>query len=208
MCGSLGESARLMNTRRFVVTVLFSICLAATVVLAGTVMAQVETADEKETVITSQDSETVPQAERERRAELRAFYTAPPIIPHNVTPRLNKDCRTCHAEIRELDKRTSVPTPHMQFHSCVQCHVPQHPPLGKLRERVETTWQGLDAPLGGSRAHAMAPPTVPHRTALREQCGACHRTDSPYELLRMSHPERVSCLQCHLLAGGIEFELE
>ena len=150
---------------------------------------------DKKTVTATQDEE------RERRSSLRAYYGAPPVIPHEITPRNFKECLHCHAEIKEfeLDDRVSVKTPHAQLSSCTQCHVPTIPLVGEPTT-ISTNFKGLKEPKGDNRANPFAPPTIPHSSPYRESsnCTTCHSVETPYEILRFDHPERSSCQQCHV----------
>ncbi len=153
------------------------------------------------------EGEQVLELERAQRAELRAFYTAPPAIPHDPTLLSTNDCLTCHGEVRELSERTSPKTPHPHLTNCTQCHVSSYPAFGEKAAPVKSTWQGLEQPYGGAQARPVAPPVIPHRIFLRENCTACHSPSSPYESLRSPHPERSRCLQCHVPDGEVEFQL-
>ena len=50
----------------------------------------------------------------------------------------------------------------------------------------------------GLRLHDRAPPTIPHKTFMRENCVACHAGPAAREEIRTSHPERRRCRQCHV----------
>jgi cytochrome c-type protein NapB len=131
----------------------------------------------------------------DQRSTLRAFYTAPPVIPHEVKSQDSKDCLRCHQGVTKLDDgRVSPATPHPQFSRCLQCHAPGVPG-GK---DVGNAWHGLKEPKRGDRWVTLSPPTIPHRIFLRENCLSCHGPDNPDMRLRSSHPERTSCLQCHV----------
>ncbi len=71
-------------------------------------------------------------------------------------------------------------------------------------------FEGLAQDLtAGDRATAGAPPRIPHRMLMRENCVACHDGPGAREEVRTSHPERWRCRQCHVpVAGGTEFESE
>lgn len=140
------------------------------------------------------------------RDDLRAFYTAPPVIPHLVTSRGSKECLTCHHRVREIGGRVTVKTPHAQFSNCQQCHVGvQSLNEDFAAQTVASSWLGLAEPKEGSRAHDYAPPTMPHRHFLREDCNSCHGPDNPDEALRGTHPERSNCMQCHVPDRAREF---
>lgn len=131
------------------------------------------------------------------RAMLRAFYTAPPVIPHELDSQDSADCLLCH------DGSMAPGIPHPQFSSCLQCHAPSQP--GGNSE-AGSTWRGLAEPKRGDRWFTVSPPTIPHRTFLRENCLSCHDPENPDTRLRTPHPERTSCLQCHVPNDQNEFE--
>ena len=63
--------------------------------------------------------------DKDKRAMLRAFYTTPPVVPHEVELQDSRDCLRCHLNVTKLDDgRVAMQTPHPQFSSCLQCHVP------------------------------------------------------------------------------------
>ncbi len=131
---------------------------------------------------------------RADRAALRAFYTAPPVIPHDVPDERDAgSCLMCHQGVMNLGDRVTMATPHPQFGNCMQCHVRSVAPGWVKPRPVETGWQGLEEPKDGSRAHEAAPPTIPHRLFLRGNCLSCHAENHPNEAARSPHPERSSC---------------
>jgi cytochrome c-type protein NapB len=95
----------------------------------------------------------------------------------------------------------------------MQCHVAANTPLmvlrpenpERMRPKVGNEFVGLEEPIEGSQAHDFSPPTIPHRTFLRENCVGCHNPKAPNEDLRMDHPERSSCQQCHVPGAGADF---
>jgi cytochrome c-type protein NapB len=130
------------------------------------------------------------------RARLRAFYTAPPVIPHEIEARDSRDCLRCHLNVTRLDDgRAAMRTPHPQFSNCLQCHVPG---LEDTYNKAGSHWQGLEEPRRGDRWFTTTPPTIPHRVRLRENCLSCHGPENPDTRIRTPHPERTSCLQCHV----------
>ena len=144
--------------------------------------------------------------EEDARATLRAFYTAPPVIPHEIESQNSQDCLRCHLNVTRLDDgRVAMQTPHPQFSSCLQCHVP-----GQTSEfdQSKTQWEGLKEPKRGDRWVTMSPPAIPHRIKMRENCLSCHGPQNPDMHLRTTHPERTSCLQCHVPNYNNEFEVQ
>lgn len=138
------------------------------------------------------------------RAERRAFAGAPPVIPHAPQP---VDCAKCHtATGMQVPQLGFAPAnPHGQTSGlsdgarCKQCHV--------FRQTNEVFAASTFAPLAlvgrrGERAHPAAPPTMPHREFMRENCLACHDGPSARPEIRCSHPERSRCQQCHVASDG------
>lgn len=144
--------------------------------------------------------------DEDRRAVLRAFYTAPPVFPHGIESRDSKDCLRCHLRVTKVDDtRVAMKTPHPQFSNCLQCHVTSLP--GGSQE-IGGSWEGLKEPKRGDRWFTISPPVIPHRIALRENCLSCHGPENPDTRLRTPHPQRTSCLQCHVPDHQNEFEVE
>ena len=144
--------------------------------------------------------------DEDSRAVLRAFYTSPPVVPHKVESENSKDCLECHLNVTKLeDGRIGPKTPHPQFTSCLQCHVP-----GQKMPNIQfiSQWKRLDEPKRGDRWFTTSPPTVPHRIKLRENCLSCHGPENPNMELRTPHPERTSCLQCHVPNYNNQFEIK
>ena len=134
------------------------------------------------------------------RAERRAYDGAPPVIPHDP---FGADCRECHTAKGMAVEGVGFapPSPHEETEGmsamsrCTQCHV---------FSRTDEIWRansfaGLQQDLRkGSRFGAGAPPVIPHKTFMRENCLACHSGPAAREEIRTSHPERVRCQQCHV----------
>lgn len=148
-------------------------------------------------------------AEREFRDGNRAFYTAPPVIPHDLYPVSAGDCLTCHREEAVYFGKKSTRTPHPDWVNCTQCHMSARPIFEFVEaDTVPTTWQGLSDPGEGTRAGVVAPPTMPHRKFLRENCQSCHSSESPFLSMRGPHPERSNCVQCHVADSTQEFQID
>jgi cytochrome c-type protein NapB len=142
---------------------------------------------------------------RKARAKTRAFYGAPPVIPHDVDDETNAACMECHYEEQDDGSLLSMSVPHDRFTNCRQCHVTQEPALPKsVAVSLETSWKGLAEPGTGSRAHAEAPPVIPHKLFLRERCLACHGEEGLTEGVATEHPERSNCRQCHVAEAAGE----
>lgn len=134
------------------------------------------------------------------RAERRLFDGAPPVVPHE---NFQIECVSCHdAEGLEVpDVGFAPPSPHEETRGmsaisrCAQCHVYS----GTAKPFVANTFVGLRQDLRrGARLNDLAPPTIPHKTFMRENCLACHSGPAAREEVRTSHPERARCRQCHL----------
>jgi cytochrome c-type protein NapB len=91
---------------------------------------------------------------------------------------------------------------HTAMASCTQCHVVEEAPMPGGADLppdprdVGNAFVGLPSPTAGPRAWDVAPPQVPHRTFMRENCDSCHGVNGR-DALRSSHPWRESCEQCH-----------
>ena len=134
------------------------------------------------------------------RAERRLYDGAPPVIPHE---RFGPACLSCHGErgMSVPDVGYSPPSPHAQtagmgaIARCEQCHVFQQ--VGEPWR--ENSFAGLRQDLRqGRRLHPLAPPVIPHRVFMRDNCRACHSGPAAREEIRTDHPERPRCLQCHV----------
>jgi nitrate reductase cytochrome c-type subunit len=136
----------------------------------------------------------------------RAFYTAPPVMPHRYGRR-DKDCRYCHSQVKEYKGKTSAPSPHPKWVNCMQCHVRRGVPgkQGLVRQSVENSWQGLKEPEAGPKSHEGAPSVIPHRLFLRENCKSCHDREHPEKSLRSPHANKVNCQQCHVARSTEQF---
>lgn len=144
------------------------------------------------------------------RAERRAYDGAPPVIPHAINPRDVQSCTVCHGKDSNLviaGRRPPVMS-HPPLVNCIQCHTPmeglamlQH--SGTVGLVVENQFTGQERVGGGTRAYPGAPPTVPHRIAMRQNCMACHGAGMPNAIVT-SHPMRANCLQCHAQDAGYD----
>jgi cytochrome c-type protein NapB len=133
------------------------------------------------------------------RAALRLYDGAPPVIPHGEYA---VRCGSCHDSqgMGVAGVGFAPPSPHDDTKTayattrCRQCHV-QVLDEGLF---VETSFEGLEQDLrAGTRLYAGAPPTIPHKILMRENCAACHVGPGAREEIVTTHPERVRCRQCH-----------
>jgi cytochrome c-type protein NapB len=136
----------------------------------------------------------------------RAYPGAPPVIPHAVDEgeAFGRACLACHAEGGWAPKFEAYApvTPHPEMISCRQCHVPA--PAGAAEGRVRgsvSDWRSIPPPPIKGAAMPGSPPPIPHGLQMRENCRACHGGPGAVAELRTTHPERVSCRQCHALAA-------
>lgn len=136
------------------------------------------------------------------RADRRLYDGAPPVIPHD---RLGASCVSCHVTLRPAAVGIGVPptSPHAataglsDASRCVQCHVYQLTTGTFVANdfvpvRVESP--------SGTRLYAGAPPVMPHRLHMREDCMACHTGPGARPEIVTTHPERTRCRQCHVEA--------
>ncbi len=145
--------------------------------------------------------------EPNRRRTLAVFYArraypgAPPVIPHPVdeADAFGTACLACHGGggwVPRFDAYAPV-TPHPELVSCRQCHVPQAAgPAFKA-----SGWHAPAPPPLVGAAMPGSPPPIPHALQMRENCRACHGGPGAVAELRSTHPERVTCRQCHALGA-------
>lgn len=134
------------------------------------------------------------------RAERRAYDGAPPTIPHES---FGASCSACHDERGQSVRGVGFApaSPHVATSKaggtvrCRQCHVF----VTTEALFVATEFEGLAQDLAaGDRAATGAPPRIPHRILMRENCVACHDGPGAREEARTTHPERWRCRQCHV----------
>jgi cytochrome c-type protein NapB len=106
-------------------------------------------------------------------------------------------CLQCHANGGYAPQFAAYApvVPHPELISCRQCHV-------AVRTTTlfdESAFQGRAAPAIHQAALLGSPPPIPHDLQMRENCLACHAGPAAAEEIRVSHPERVNCRQCHVL---------
>lgn len=130
----------------------------------------------------------------------RAFHGAPPSIPHEVASERSmgeNTCLKCHENGGYVDKFEAFApvTPHPEMVNCRQCHVPQK---NQTLFKGTNFKRGTIPTVGTNNALAGSPPVIPHQLQLRENCLACHAGPSAPKEIRVTHPERVNCRQCHV----------
>ncbi len=144
----------------------------------------------------------------EVRAVRRLYDGAPPIIPHDP---FGASCSGCHdAYGAAVEGVGFAPaSPHDDTDKadvtvrCRQCHVFANS-NGLF---VKSVFIGLqqDLRLGG-RLYDGAPPTIPHKILMRENCLTCHAGPGARAEIVTTHPERARCRQCHVpvdTRGGV-----
>lgn len=131
----------------------------------------------------------------------RAFHGAPPSIPHPVKDKRTmggNTCLQCHQNGGFVERFSAYApiTPHPEMVNCKQCHVEQNTQtLFKVSNfnKISVPKVGVNNALEGS------PPIIPHQIQMRENCLSCHAGPSAPKEIRVSHPERINCRQCHVL---------
>lgn len=131
----------------------------------------------------------------------RAYHGAPPSIPHKVSSERNmgdSSCLKCHDNGGFTEKFNAYApvSPHPELVNCRQCHVPQKTQglFKAFKYRKET-----GPKVGVNNVLITSPPVIPHQIQLRENCLSCHAGPSAPKEIRVSHPERINCRQCHVL---------
>lgn len=140
----------------------------------------------------------------------RAYHGAPPSIPHPVKNERSlggNTCLQCHQNggfVEKFEAYAPV-TPHPEMVNCRQCHVAQNSEtLFKSAYLVR-----VDAPeVGVNNALIGTPPMIPHQIQMRENCLACHAGPAAPKEIRVSHPERVNCRQCHVPTDMVVTEIK
>jgi len=131
----------------------------------------------------------------------RAYHGAPPSIPHPVKDERSigeNTCLQCHQNGGFTEKFSAYApvTPHPEMVNCRQCHVVKNT-NGVFKafayREVVAPKAGINNALKGS------PPIIPHQIQMHENCLSCHAGPSAPKEIRVSHPERVNCRQCHVL---------
>jgi nitrate reductase cytochrome c-type subunit len=139
------------------------------------------------------------------RADNRAFYTAPPTIPHELDEQNEDSCLDCHEDGMMVSESQYAPaTPHPEFSACLQCHPTQVANFGSDDGSLVNSFEGLAEPtedLSGKKGA----PMMPHRLFLREKCLSCHSGDHPDENMAAPHPKRKNCIKCHKVNDEIQF---
>lgn len=140
------------------------------------------------------------------RSERRLYDGAPPTIPHMD---FGAACVACHDDqgIAVEEVGFAPPSPHEGTPEadvttrCRQCHVF----VQTDRLFAQNTFAGLEQDLRpGGRLYPGAPPTIPHKILMRENCSACHAGAAAREEIRTTHPERTRCRQCHVPVTTLE----
>jgi len=130
----------------------------------------------------------------------RAYPGAPPTIPHPILRDGvvgGKDCLKCHDNGGFVQKYNAYApvTPHPELTNCRQCHVP----VKTTTNFKVNSFYKMPAPQAGvNKALLTSPPMIPHAIKMRENCLACHAGPNAPKEIRVSHPERVNCRQCHV----------
>jgi cytochrome c-type protein NapB len=128
----------------------------------------------------------------------RQYLGSPPWIPHEAveTHQEKVDCLTCHAKggWTEALKRNTPITPHPDQENCRQCHI--RPATVELF--MAHDWQSISPPRLGRSHLPGSPPPIAHDLQMRENCIACHVGPGTVTAIRVEHPSRGNCRQCHV----------
>ncbi len=141
------------------------------------------------------------------RAQRRAFNGAPPTIPHVVDQMAKPNCLVCHESGLVIDGKIAPMMSHPPMNSCLQCHAVAIAPEGlSVTAFAGNDFEGVGFAQKGARAWQGAPPSVPHSSLMRENCGSCHGVSGRLGM-RSTHPQRQSCTQCHALSAELDQRL-
>ncbi|GAA4951403.1 hypothetical protein GCM10023314_26010 [Algibacter agarivorans] len=140
----------------------------------------------------------------------RAYHGAPPSIPHAIKDEKNlggNTCLQCHQNGGFVEKFNAYApvTPHPEMINCRQCHVAQNSnTLFKPSNLAK-----VHAPkVGVNNALIGTPPMIPHQIQMRENCLSCHAGPAAPEEIRVTHPERINCRQCHVPTDRVVREIK
>lgn len=153
-----------------------------------------------------QASDKVSKRKGNRFYKTRAYTGAPPTIPHKVSEVISEggfeNCLQCHLKgSYSVDMKAYAPiAPHPEYSNCRQCHVPQ-----KTKNLFKgTNWKKVSELKTGRRHLPGSPPVIPHSLQLRENCLSCHFGDGAVQEIKVTHPERTNCRQCHVETNSTE----
>ena len=132
----------------------------------------------------------------------RAYLGAPPSIPHPVAKERSfggNTCIQCHQNGGFVEKFNAYApvTPHPEMVNCRQCHVTKN----TNTTFTEFNFDKMQPPkvgIGANNAMPGSPPMIPHQLQFRESCISCHAGPSAPKEIRVTHPDRINCRQCHL----------
>ncbi len=128
----------------------------------------------------------------------RQYLGSPPFIPHPINEEFGatKDCLSCHQNGGYTQKwqRNAPVTPHPDQEMCRQCHMPQN----THDQFVDHDWKSVQPPRLGRSHLPGSPPPFPHSLQMRENCIACHVGPGAVTEIRVEHPSRGICRQCHM----------
>lgn len=142
----------------------------------------------------------------------RAYHGAPPSIPHPVAQERSLGGNTClqchqHGGFVEKFQAYAPITPHPEMVNCRQCHVTKNSNK-TFKEFAFAKMQPPKVGTGANNAMPGSPPMIPHQLQMRENCIACHAGPSAPKEIRVSHPERVNCRQCHLPVNSVRSNVD
>lgn len=143
-------------------------------------------------------SKTEQEQIRAKRSQRRAYDGAPPVVPHTIDQQHVNACLACHENGKQIGDLVAPAMSHQFYSNCTQCHVESKNAVIPLKDQAKiiNKFSGLSQPVQGTRAWIGAPPTIPHKTFMRENCNSCHGPSGTAPI-HTSHPWRNQCTQCH-----------
>lgn len=139
------------------------------------------------------------------RAKVRAYDSAPPVIPHGIDQMKTAQCIACHGQGLLVGDRIATKVSHPHFTNCTQCHVEQNRSQTPWATDIlaENSFEGVSRAGPGARAWPGAPPTIPHTTWMRQDCTSCHGLIARPGI-RTTHPWLTNCTQCHAPSAQLD----
>jgi len=141
----------------------------------------------------------------EKRAKIRAYEGAPPVIPHTIVKGETKYCLSCHekgivfekdAELMGVKSAVAKITPHPTWVNCFQCHVPQQD-VKVFHKNTFKTFRLAHVANPEKTGEEPAPPMMPHQMENRESCTVCHFSKTADPSITPKHGMREGCEFCH-----------
>lgn len=207
-----------MRGRVFIITMFVLLFIGAVVIIGSSIKSvtnesKLSASNDSQSIMIHQEAgvfsraskameyEGMPEGDRSLKDyyDNRAYHGAPPMMTHPLLTDQGiggKQCLQCHQNggYAEQFKAFAPVTPHPDWVNCRQCHLPME--SNSLFKN--TDWEKPNPPKLNNKALATSPVIMPHGIQNRENCLACHAGPAAPAEIRVTHPERINCRQCHV----------